>query len=193
MTDVYLNDACNHELQVGLDDDAMEHVYEQGFKDQRYYKLTITYDRKFWKRSRAWSRSWEVLSGVLYDADVESALCVFETHKDGFPHIHGIVKWSHEMFESKEYLMKKLNVRFGRTTCFLYDNKDYLEHQVKSGKKIEYESYYDYMKKQMTDVREMVQGAPIECFPNMYYRKVEREEEEYEEIEPNCITKFFMK
>jgi len=158
------------------------------------WKVTITFNRKYWKKGRALSRCYEVVKGVLDESDVYKAIFAMELHDSGWPHLHGFVCWKSDFYESPGYLRNKFVIKFGQTKIFKYKPEEYLESQAKKKgiKKLkededlksalkpflEYDSWYDYITKKTKTMLVFKHQSDGRMQVTMGYERIEDEEEE---------------
>lgn len=132
--------------------------------ERKCYKVTITFNRKYWKKSRAFKHVYPMLQNLLEESDVYESMFYQELHKDGWPHIHGLVNWENDFYTSSDFLRQLLSNRFGQTKIFEYKPDEFKEVATSQGKSIEYESWHDYMSKCHGEMKTFRYGV-MESFP----------------------------
>lgn len=162
----------DHDLDCALD------VFNR-MDDGTCWKLTVTFNRKYWKKTRAFRHSYVALQHCLNAADVSEGLFFMELHDSGWPHIHGFIKWKSQFSESSEYLRSILVGRFGQTKLFKYKPEEFKEMKKSKRNKgfsddvdfsdlLEYDTWFDYISKEygsmMTFKREVAEQFPVTCY-----------------------------
>lgn len=148
-----------------------QQYFDKTFQECESYKVTVTFNRKFWKKGRAFKHVYVKLQEVFDASDVESGMFFMELHESGFPHVHGIVKWE-KGYESPDFLRNRLVQIFGQTKIFKYDPKHFLEKSENENKELIYKTWYDYISKNYITMVEFKQNNNLNFNIFLNYNRI---------------------
>lgn len=154
---------------------ALKEEFEEQYEHMDCYKVSITFNRKIWRKARAFNYSFQCLRRYLDTADVEKGIFFMEQHQTGFPHIHGILKWESEHYETNDWLRSTLVQVYGQTKMFKYDPVGFRKKCEEEKRTPDYNNWFEYMSKDFSKMKDYQEKVKV-VFPIiMMYERVKED------------------